>query len=141
MTQPLQQSMQVELPTTRTIHRNARTVNVPERDIVKPIPDEIIQRRVIDPSFDSNNPGRWNKNFMTTLNNQKIRYDQRMLNPRYAQEVAERHQGWTYSDTVDIDEDGTVDIALRDANGELVWFNGYRRRPAPNHTYEATNWF
>ena len=69
MTQPLQQSMQVELPTTRTLHRGARTVNIPERDIVKPIPDNIIQRRVIDLSFDNNNPGRWNKNFLTTLNN------------------------------------------------------------------------
>ena len=79
--QPIQNSMQVELPTTRTVTRRARTVNVPAREIQIPIPPEIIQRREIDPSFDKNNPGRWNRNFMTTLNIQKIRYDQRMLNP------------------------------------------------------------
>ena len=67
---------------------------------------------------------------MTTLDNQKIRYDQRMLNPRYAEQVADRHTGWTYSYTEDVDKDGTVDLAIRDANGELVWFNGYRRKPA-----------
>ena len=62
MTQPIQQSMQVELPTHRTITRAARTVNVPAREIQRPIPDNIIQRRVIDTSFDKNNPGRWNRN-------------------------------------------------------------------------------
>ena len=64
-----------------------------------------------------------------------------MINPRYVKQVADRHPGWNVIDDQDIDEDGTVDLAIRDANGELVWFNGYRRKPAERHTYQAKDWF
>ena len=139
--QIIPQQMEVDQPilrnrdaTHRTYVRNTKTRTVP-------INPEIIQNRVIDPTFDKANPKRWNRNFMTSLNNNRVSFNQKMLNPVAAQQYVSKRPGWEIIDNEDLDLDGQDDLAVYNRNGELVWFNGYKRTPAQNHTYNAKDYF
>ena len=96
---------------------------------------------VVDDSFNEENPNRWNRNTMRTLNNNKIKFSERMLNPRIAEEVADRRD-WDYKDDEDVDGDGVPDIVLRNKHTKKIeWFNGHRQIPATKHTYGAQEHF
>ena len=112
-------------PTVRTVHRPAQV----ERDIQTRLSPKVLARRPLDERFYRANPTRWNTDTLSWLNNNKVRYNARMLNPVNANAYAHSH-GYEFLDNEDIDGDGKVDIAVRNRNGELVWYNGYTRTPS-----------
>ena len=65
-------------------------IRIPRTHRQTKIPQNVISRREIDNSFDPQHRDRWNRNFMTSLNNHKVHYCERMLNPIVAQKYSNK---------------------------------------------------
>ena len=92
---------------TWTKHYRARDA----QDSIRNIPTRVINRREIDAQYNPQHCNRWDTDTLGLLNQNKVRFSPRMLNPVNARSYAVQHN-YEYIYDQDIDEDGKVDIQL-----------------------------